>query len=100
MDALWLDVQNVHATCGCHAARLFHDEGHGVALVQQPQLQPFRNNHMSHQHQTTNYVLPFELHHTVNIICKYMTVFLDTDWAIALHWFIGDHYIAMLIAID
>lgn len=38
MDALWLDVQDVLVARGGHAARLLHDEGHGVAFVQQSQL--------------------------------------------------------------
>lgn len=38
VDALRLDVQDVLKACGGHAARLLHDEGHGVAFVQQPQL--------------------------------------------------------------
>lgn len=33
-----LDVQNIHGPCGGHASRLLHDEGHGVTLIQQPQL--------------------------------------------------------------
>ena len=63
VDCLWLNVQNVHATRGCHATRLLHDEGHRVALIQQPQLQPIRNNNPSHQHCTTSYILPFEWHY-------------------------------------
>lgn len=33
-----LDVQNIHGPCGGHAPSLLHDEGHGVTLIQQPQL--------------------------------------------------------------
>lgn len=33
-----LDVQNIPGARGGHASRLLHDEGHGVALVEQPQL--------------------------------------------------------------
>ena len=39
VDVHGLDVQNVLGACGGHAPRLHHDVGHGVALVQQPQLQ-------------------------------------------------------------
>lgn len=38
VDALRLDVQDVLEARGGHAARLLHDEGHGVAFVQQAQL--------------------------------------------------------------
>lgn len=38
VDALGLDVQDGLEAGGGHAARLLHDEGHGVALVQQAQL--------------------------------------------------------------
>lgn len=38
VDVGGLDVQNVAGPRGGHAARLLHDERHGVALVQQPQL--------------------------------------------------------------
>lgn len=38
VDCGGLDVQNVHGSCGGHASGLLHDEGHGVALIQQPQL--------------------------------------------------------------
>lgn len=33
-----LDVENIHGPCGGRASSLLHDEGHGVTLVQQPQL--------------------------------------------------------------
>lgn len=33
-----LDVQNIQGPCGGHASSLLHDEGHGVTLIQQPQL--------------------------------------------------------------
>lgn len=38
VDALGLDVQDGLKASGGHAARLLHDEGHRVALVQQAQL--------------------------------------------------------------
>lgn len=38
VDGGGLDVQNVHGSCSGHASCLLHDEGHGVALIQQPQL--------------------------------------------------------------
>lgn len=38
VDGGGLDVQDVHGSCGGHASCLLHDEGHGVAFVQQPQL--------------------------------------------------------------
>lgn len=39
MDVLRLDVQDVLVAGGGHAARLLDDVSHGVALVEQPQLQ-------------------------------------------------------------
>lgn len=39
MDSSRLDVQNVFRSCGGDASCLHHDEGHGVALIQQPQLE-------------------------------------------------------------
>ena len=39
VDVHGLDVQNVLGARGGHAPCLHHDVGHGVALVQQPQLQ-------------------------------------------------------------
>lgn len=47
VDALRLDVQDVLVARGGHAARLLHDEGHGDALVQQPQLQGERRRWVS-----------------------------------------------------
>lgn len=38
VDALGLDVQDGLEAGGGHAACLLHDEGHGVALIQQAQL--------------------------------------------------------------
>lgn len=38
MNGRRLDVQNIFRARGGHASSLLHDEGHGVALVQQPQL--------------------------------------------------------------
>lgn len=38
VNRCWLDVQNIHGPCGGHASGLLHDEGHGVTLIQQPQL--------------------------------------------------------------
>lgn len=38
VDCGGLDVQDVHGSCGGHASCLLHDVGHGVALIQQPQL--------------------------------------------------------------
>lgn len=38
VDGLGLDVQHVHGPSGGHSPRLLRDKGHGVALVQQPQL--------------------------------------------------------------
>lgn len=39
MDVLRLDVQDLLVAGGGHAARLLDDVSHGVALVEQPQLQ-------------------------------------------------------------
>lgn len=39
VDARRLDVQDVLVARGGHATRLLNDVSHGVALVQQPQLQ-------------------------------------------------------------
>lgn len=38
MEALGLDVQDVGGPCGGHPSGLLHDEGHGVALIQQSEL--------------------------------------------------------------
>lgn len=38
MDVLRLDVQDVGGPCGGHSSGLLHDEGHGVALVEQSEL--------------------------------------------------------------
>lgn len=38
VDVGGLDVQNIHGSCSGHASGLLHDEGHGVAFIQQPQL--------------------------------------------------------------
>jgi len=38
VDVGGLDVQQAAGARGGHAPRLLHDEGHGVAFVQQPQL--------------------------------------------------------------
>lgn len=38
MNALRLDVQDVHGPCGGHSTSLLHDEGHGVALIQESEL--------------------------------------------------------------
>lgn len=38
MDALGLDVQHIHASCGGHSSSLLSDEGHGVALIQESEL--------------------------------------------------------------
>lgn len=38
MDVLGLDVQDVGGPCGGHSSGLLHDEGHGVALVEQSEL--------------------------------------------------------------
>ena len=39
VDVVGLDVQHTHAARGSEASSLLHDECHGVALIQQPQLQ-------------------------------------------------------------
>lgn len=39
VDGGRLDVQDVHGSSGGQASCLLHDEGHGVAFIQQPQLQ-------------------------------------------------------------
>lgn len=39
VDADWLDVQDSLVSCGGHATGLLDDVGHGVALVQQSQLE-------------------------------------------------------------
>ena len=38
VDVVGLDVQHIHAAGGGEASSLLHDERHGVALIQQPQL--------------------------------------------------------------
>ncbi len=38
MEALRLDVQDVGGPCGGHPSGLLHDEGHGVALIEQSEL--------------------------------------------------------------
>lgn len=38
VDGFWVDVQHVLGSCGGHSSSLLHDEGHGVALIKQPQL--------------------------------------------------------------
>lgn len=38
MDALRLDVQDVHGPCGGHSTSLLYDEGHGVTLIQESEL--------------------------------------------------------------
>lgn len=38
MDVLRLDVQDVGGPCGGHSSSLLHDEGHGVALIEQSEL--------------------------------------------------------------
>lgn len=39
MDGGGLDVKDVHGSSGGHASSLLHDERHGVAFIQQPQLE-------------------------------------------------------------
>lgn len=48
MDALGLDVQHIHASCGGHSSSLLSDEGHGVALIQESELQHRQSNNSHH----------------------------------------------------
>lgn len=47
VDWVRLNVQNVHGSSCCHTSSLLHDKSHGVALIQQPQLQPNKRHETS-----------------------------------------------------
>lgn len=43
VDVGWLDIQDIHGSCCGQASCLLYDKGHGVALIQQPQLEKDRS---------------------------------------------------------
>jgi len=47
MDVLRLDVQDVGGPCGGHSSGLLHDEGHGVALIEKPELKRIKEFYKS-----------------------------------------------------